>query len=687
MQHPFDVTHGLRDVLSEASDAAVLELLGILVGDILRPRNPAGLDVGLLPDDFLGYVAAVRLNLERERVAPRLAALLVEQIATMLTAVTVPDMVRRDGIHRFVRDEDGLLPWDDVAEHMRLTGFAVIDDFLDVGALAGVLDQVESDARTDESRAGLRVYPAAEAPPTFDPRSVLASAVVLPRAGLDEGVTDVLNPELAYPALEPAFDGALRSKPLVALFPDTQVAAASRVCFAGSDATRTRGFHLSGLTEGYGALVYASDVRSVGDGPLAVFPTSQDPNHPLKLLNLHVNRKAKVAPRAAYDMLLADERYAIPLLGRAGTLVLYASHALHRHLPSAEGREFRGLEQAFADARSFYPLTSEASHPRIGPAAGRWLEARGQELGGAKPAAARAPVEETGGPAVPRLAGEHFRQYRTQYAERFAQPFPWTTLGATRFFEEHLRSDMRVLEFGGGGSTLWWCERVASLTTVESGPDWAAYLLLAMTERPELLRKWKLVMAPCTWRKRLEDGSVDTSRWHFWHDHRDLLEEVDKDRIERDFWDNLHHDHDVLFVDSTNRWDMFRHWTRGSVDAERLRMIIVDNTENDQYASAMENFLRRTSSASTSTSTEASRTCPHMWRGGGAAFGSTRASILRCGGRGGASPRPQLLSPAPSPACARLRSRCARAPRRGFRLLPRSRRRESRNRPGGRRRT
>lgn len=189
------------------------------------------------------------------------------------------------------------------------------------------------------------------------------------------------------------------------------------------------------------------------------------------------------------------------------------------------------------------------------------------------------------------LASKHFQQFLTQHRERFAKPEPWTTLGATRFVEKHFRPDMKLLEFGGGGSTLWWAERVQAVTTIESGPDWAMYLLLAMMQRPELLRRWKLVMSPCTWRKRLDSGDVDTSRWLFWHHHKRVLSEPDKDRIEVGFWDNLDHDFDTLFIDSTNRWGMLRFWEDHEADLRHVRMVIVDNTESDVYARAMENFM------------------------------------------------------------------------------------------------
>jgi predicted O-methyltransferase YrrM len=54
------------------------------------------------------------------------------------------------------------------------------------------------------------------------------------------------------------------------------------------------------------------------------------------------------------------------------------------------------------------------------------------------------------------------------------RPIPWITYPAIDFLAERLRPDMTVFEFGSGGSTLWWAERVAHVTCVEHDPAWAA---------------------------------------------------------------------------------------------------------------------------------------------------------------------------------------------------------------------
>ena len=53
-------------------------------------------------------------------------------------------------------------------------------------------------------------------------------------------------------------------------------------------------------------------------------------------------------------------------------------------------------------------------------------------------------------------------------------PVPWMTYPAIEMLRKTCRPVMKVFEFGSGGSTLWWSERVASVIAVEHDPEWAA---------------------------------------------------------------------------------------------------------------------------------------------------------------------------------------------------------------------
>jgi hypothetical protein len=51
---------------------------------------------------------------------------------------------------------------------------------------------------------------------------------------------------------------------------------------------------------------------------------------------------------------------------------------------------------------------------------------------------------------------------------------PWLSYDAIGYMEERLRPDSVVFEYGSGGSTLWFAERVRRVTSIEHDPDWHA---------------------------------------------------------------------------------------------------------------------------------------------------------------------------------------------------------------------
>ena len=52
------------------------------------------------------------------------------------------------------------------------------------------------------------------------------------------------------------------------------------------------------------------------------------------------------------------------------------------------------------------------------------------------------------------------------------KPIPWLSPRAVEYFESLLTPDMRVLEHGSGGSTLWLASRVESVVSIEQDQDW-----------------------------------------------------------------------------------------------------------------------------------------------------------------------------------------------------------------------
>ena len=73
------------------------------------------------------------------------------------------------------------------------------------------------------------------------------------------------------------------------------------------------------------------------------------------------------------------------------------------------------------------------------------------------------------------LLSGHFRSsLRSRALDTDGGPLPWYTYPAIDFLRARSFEGRRVLEFGGGQSTLWWSQRAASVLTIEEDAAWFA---------------------------------------------------------------------------------------------------------------------------------------------------------------------------------------------------------------------
>lgn len=67
------------------------------------------------------------------------------------------------------------------------------------------------------------------------------------------------------------------------------------------------------------------------------------------------------------------------------------------------------------------------------------------------------------------------------------QPIPWLTYPAIDFLDSIVKKDWKVFEWGSGNSTLWWAERVSSVTAIEDDTDWYNEIKAQMPTNVRLL--------------------------------------------------------------------------------------------------------------------------------------------------------------------------------------------------------
>jgi len=95
--------------------------------------------------------------------------------------------------------------------------------------------------------------------------------------------------------------------------------------------------------------------------------------------------------------------------------------------------------------------------------------------------------------------------------------YPWLHASAVEYLEGILRPDWRVLEHGAGGSTLWFAERVAHVTTIEHDTQWRTRVRELAPDNVEVLARYfeaPFLVGACTHDLFLIDGDRD-SRGHF----------------------------------------------------------------------------------------------------------------------------------------------------------------------------
>lgn len=146
---------------------------------------------------------------------------------------------------------------------------------------------------------------------------------------------------------------------------------------------------------------------------------------------------------------------------------------------------------------------------------------------------------------------------------------PWLTRDAITFLDDTLHRGMRMLEYGAGGSTLWFARRVSWVNTIEHDGTWA-----------DLVR-----------RAIRREGIVNVGLHHIPAGDNDFEDYVEFGRTlgqkPRQF--------DVIVIDGRRRVRCIKAVAEFVVDGGYL---VLDNAEREKYAEAhafLSNwFVRRT---------------------------------------------------------------------------------------------
>lgn len=146
------------------------------------------------------------------------------------------------------------------------------------------------------------------------------------------------------------------------------------------------------------------------------------------------------------------------------------------------------------------------------------------------------------------------------------------TDGSIEFIERHLKSTDKVLEFGGGWSSLWWAARAAWTLTVEADYAWAAKILTEMARHPALMTKWSLRFVACEWSNNFSRPKA------YWTKHANLLTPEIADRLETEYF-KIDFAPDIIVIDGSARVRNVQEVDKYVSAEKSVRMIVVDNME------------------------------------------------------------------------------------------------------------
>lgn len=154
---------------------------------------------------------------------------------------------------------------------------------------------------------------------------------------------------------------------------------------------------------------------------------------------------------------------------------------------------------------------------------------------------------------------------------------PWLTYPAIQLLERTVKPTDKVFEFGGGGSTLFWADRVAEIVTVEHDAPWFGELETNMASSGEK-RKWKGHHVPATKGSLVQvpDPAVpehfasadENSVGHHFKEYVSVIDQYPDGNF------------DVVLVDGRARASCLQH------SIPKLRsggLLILDNAERDYY--------------------------------------------------------------------------------------------------------
>jgi predicted O-methyltransferase YrrM len=190
---------------------------------------------------------------------------------------------------------------------------------------------------------------------------------------------------------------------------------------------------------------------------------------------------------------------------------------------------------------------------------------------------------------------DHFKkiwQYKQQWKSSFLgernsvkDELPWINYFAQEVLVKELKPEFRVFEFGGGGSTLFFCKNVAEVATVEDNPEW--FNILRDIVRAKGIKHWTGYFIPP------EPVSETKVRSH--KKPEDFMSRMEIHRLmsfekyAKSIQIYPHKYFDVILVDGRARPSCIQ---QALPYLKPNGLLVVDNTERDYYLEPFDEIIK-----------------------------------------------------------------------------------------------
>lgn len=154
---------------------------------------------------------------------------------------------------------------------------------------------------------------------------------------------------------------------------------------------------------------------------------------------------------------------------------------------------------------------------------------------------------------------------------------PWISFAALRFLEDILRKDMRVYEYGSGGSTLFFAKHVKEVIVTEHDRNWYDTVVSEMNKnniRNCRVRLFEPILDTATFNKDISDPDAYISDCEVYRGMSFKNYASSIDVYPDEFFD-------VVFIDGRSRPSCFKHAVK---KVKKGGYLVLDNAETPYYS-------------------------------------------------------------------------------------------------------